>query len=345
MRGWAFDSKYSPQHNFTCLRGLLTTLGVLVQRGHRRIVIASNQVMCLRIALNFVRHRIAQGVQAYREFESDGRADAWHSMCRHYGAGTMRSLVRRFSNPTCLLYEGSLNPKRRNAMKKEFLSAEASLLGLSIKAGGQGLHLCPGSEAIILFGNLPWSPSHIKQTWKRIHRLGQDCKITGNVTVLQLMAHGSADAGIAKLHRDKAEFNSQVGASSGKKAIKVAKKASADETWKKYGSLLNACQMPELGSDGLLHFAPPGRKMVKPGGNKNALEDWEDFALAFDDVATPLPWCNVTHLPATLDRIKVAVDKEWKNEKAKREEWKKQKVVREAMERLTETDPLDSVFD
>ena len=77
------------------------------------------------------------------------------------------------------------------------------MLFLSIGAGGVGLHLVPGCEAMLFWGSMPFSPAHRRQALKRIHRIGQTAPITGKVTVRHLIAHGSVDNAIGVMHGDK----------------------------------------------------------------------------------------------------------------------------------------------
>lgn len=93
-------------------------------------------------------------------------------------------------------FDGNLSHVKRDAMKDAFLTCNVGLLFLSVAAGGQGLHLVPGCNAMVLFGSAPWSSSATKQLFKRIHRIGQ----TKPVSVRYLVAHGSVDACIYSVH-------------------------------------------------------------------------------------------------------------------------------------------------
>lgn len=100
---------------------------------------------------------------------------------------------------TLLTYSGSLSQTQRSQVPEMFLTAPRSVLFLSIEAGGTGLHLCPGCEAVIFWGSRPFSPMQVLQTTKRVHRIGQE----NPVKVVHLIADGSVDFAINKVHADK----------------------------------------------------------------------------------------------------------------------------------------------
>lgn len=104
--------------------------------------------------------------------------------------------------PTCgdiFVYDGSLSQKRRAEIPQAFLVADHSIMFLSVEAGGTGTNFCPGCEAMIFCGSRPFSPQQVMQTSKRIHRIGQDkpCRI------VHLIANGSVDYAINRVHADK----------------------------------------------------------------------------------------------------------------------------------------------
>ena len=98
-----------------------------------------------------------------------------------------------------LTYDGSLTLKKRADVVGKFLDDGRSVLMLSIQAGGTGLHLVPGSNAVIFFGSLPFSPMEMIQTAKRVHRIGQEFP----VEVHCLVAKGSVNDAITLVHKDK----------------------------------------------------------------------------------------------------------------------------------------------
>jgi len=102
-----------------------------------------------------------------------------------------------------VMFTGEISTLNREKNKKEFLSAENSIMFLNILAGGVGLHLVPGCEAMIFWAALPYSPAAIDQCVARIQRFGQLAPLTGNVEIVYLFPYGSRDFGISNLHRDK----------------------------------------------------------------------------------------------------------------------------------------------
>lgn len=145
---------------------LASELTKLRSEGHQRVVIAANHTSIMRIVRIWLERN-------HPEF---GRV---------------------------FVYDGDLLPKDRVAAKKGFLQSDNSLLFLSVLAGGVGLHLVPGCEAMIFWGSLPFSPAHTRQCMKRIHRIGQVCPLTGKVSVRYLIPHRSIDGAIGKVHTDK----------------------------------------------------------------------------------------------------------------------------------------------
>lgn len=107
------------------------------------------------------------------------------------------------------VYDGEQSQRQRLDAKRGFLQPDQdALLFLSVGAGGVGLHLVPGCEAIVFWGSLAFSPAHLQQCAKRIHRIGQVCPITrarghAHVAVRYLVPHGSVDGAIGKVHSDK----------------------------------------------------------------------------------------------------------------------------------------------
>lgn len=146
---------------------LVAELRRLRAGGHRRIVVACHHVTEMKIVKTWIE----------REHVDLGETFMF--------TGDITSMNKRLAN------------------KDAFLRAEHALLFLGIKTGGTGLHLVPGCEAMVFFGAMPWSPANTDQCVARINRMGQNAPITGQVTAVHLVAYGSIDAAIAKLHGDK----------------------------------------------------------------------------------------------------------------------------------------------
>lgn len=185
---------------------LAAEIQVLRQARHRRIVVAANHVSILKI--------VALWIQ--REHPEFG---------------------------TIFMYTGEETRKKRVKNKDTFLECDNGLLLLSIGAGGVGLHLVPGCEAMIFWGSMAFSPAHRRQCEKRIHRIGQECPLTGKVSIVHMVPYGSVDASIGKVHGDKDAL------------IKFVQERDTsgfandnDSTWRKCGRIVDECLL--LADDG-----------------------------------------------------------------------------------------------
>ena len=149
----------------------------------------------------------------------------------------------------CYMYKGDMSQKQRLAAKKGFLRSQRAVLFLSIGAGGVGLHLVPGCEAMVFWGSMPFSPAHTRQAMKRIHRIGQHAPITGKVSIIHLIPYGSVDGAIATVHGDKNALINlvQEGDDSGFGG-------DADSQWRKAGRIVDACE--PVGEDGSFGTMP-----------------------------------------------------------------------------------------
>jgi len=102
-----------------------------------------------------------------------------------------------------VMFTGEIRPDERERNKQTFLNADKSIMFLNILAGGVGLHLVPGCEAMLFWAGLSYSPAGIDQCVARIQRFGQLAPITGRIEIVYLYPYGSRDYGVAKLHTDK----------------------------------------------------------------------------------------------------------------------------------------------
>lgn len=155
-------------------------------------------------------------------------------------------------------FDGSLSQQERKEVKRGFLENEKpTILFLSIGAGGTGLHLVgnPSERSAIIFCfSSPFSPAQIRQTYKRIHRIGQ----AHEVHVRHLVAYGSVDYAIRKGHVCKQNLADYV-VDGNKKALgemaeiaaNLARAASKEDqsveigttgcTWKQMGRYVDIC--------------------------------------------------------------------------------------------------------
>ena len=105
-----------------------------------------------------------------------------------------------------ITYDGSLSQSKRTNAVDSFLGGSNTVMLMSIDAGGTGLHLVPGANAVVFWGSRPFSPLQILQTSKRVHRIGQKHP----VTVIHLIADGSVDSAINAVHGDKLTLSNAV---------------------------------------------------------------------------------------------------------------------------------------
>ena len=96
------------------------------------------------------------------------------------------------------VFDGSLEPKARNDMVKDFIACPKGVLLFS-GAGGIGITLCPGCEVLLSVGSLPWNATDIDQAFGRVHRIRQDKP----VEIIQFVARRSVTAAKLSLHDDK----------------------------------------------------------------------------------------------------------------------------------------------
>lgn len=111
--------------------------------------------------------------------------------------------------PECgdiITYDGSLSQSKRTKAIAAFLGGENTVMLMSIDAGGTGLHLVPGANAVVFWGSRPFSPMQVLQTAKRVHRLGQEFPCL----IIHLIANGSVDHAINLVHGDKLTLSNAV---------------------------------------------------------------------------------------------------------------------------------------
>ena len=178
------------------LRALEAHILDLRSKGQKRIIVAANHVAILKIGMTYISKRVDAAI---------------------------------------VIYDGTLSLARRQVEKNRFLTADNSILFLSISAGGTGLHLVPGCSAMIFWGSRPYSPSIVHQCSKRIHRIGQHHE----VFIRHLIADGSIDSAISLLHEDKARLSSAV-LDGDFSSFETDVDGNAVLTWKKTGRVVDA---------------------------------------------------------------------------------------------------------
>lgn len=101
---------------------------------------------------------------------------------------------------TALRLDGSTAPSARMNVVDKFQRGEADVMFLSVKAGGVGLNL---TRASYVFHLDPWwNPAVEEQATGRAHRIGQ----TEPVTAIRLVARGTIEEAILRMHVDKRDL-------------------------------------------------------------------------------------------------------------------------------------------
>jgi SNF2 family DNA or RNA helicase len=98
---------------------------------------------------------------------------------------------------TSLYLDGSTPAAQRQTLIAAFQAGEAEVFLLSLKAGGTGINLTAADYVIHL--DPWWNPAVEDQATDRAHRIGQ----TRPVTVYRLIARGTIEEQILRLHGDK----------------------------------------------------------------------------------------------------------------------------------------------
>jgi len=142
-------------------------------------------------------------------------------------------------------YDGSLSGQRRDALVKAFLGCKSGVLGLSLKAGGVGLNLVPGVTAMVMLSQ-SFSPADTRQVEKRIHRCGQ----TSEVSIYHLLARGSPDWALTKVHEDKLALEAGV-------VNDDWSGVSADKCWRQAGRIADLCAAVDPATGNLIESSEP----------------------------------------------------------------------------------------
>ena len=145
--------------------------------------------------------------ETVRELNSNGSARVLVCACHTSLLRVAEAfLQKRGGVGEILLFEGSLSTSKRSKVVEAFLGGDHTVLLMSIDAGGTGLHLVPGSNAVVFWGSRPFSPMQTLQSKKRVHRIGQ----TEPVKVVHLIATGSVDWALQRVHADKLSLSAAV---------------------------------------------------------------------------------------------------------------------------------------
>ncbi|MCA9057237.1 MAG: SWF/SNF helicase family protein, partial [Planctomycetaceae bacterium] len=100
----------------------------------------------------------------------------------------------------CLYLDGQTTPKQRQKLVEGFQNGDGDAFLISLKAGGTGLNLTAADYVIHM--DPWWNPAVEDQATDRAHRIGQ----TKNVMVYRLIARGTIEEEILKLHSEKRDL-------------------------------------------------------------------------------------------------------------------------------------------
>lgn len=137
------------------------------------------------------------------------------------------------------IYKGAMTLKQRATTQRDFLTGEHAVLLMSIDAGGTGLHLVPGCNAVLFWGSRPFSPMKVLQAQKRVHRIGQ----AHPVKVIHLIGRGSVDEAIEALHAEKSALASAVLDLDGDLEIGCA------DRWRQTGRIVERCALADMNGE------------------------------------------------------------------------------------------------
>jgi superfamily II DNA or RNA helicase len=126
------------------------------------------------------------------------------------------SIIRRHLDAAGYTYQyldGSTPAKQRKKAVDDFQEGKGDIFLLSLKAGGLGLNLTAADYVIHM--DPWWNPAVEDQASDRAHRIGQEKP----VTVYRLVAAGTIEEKIVRLHQDKRELADNLLAGSDQSAI------------------------------------------------------------------------------------------------------------------------------
>lgn len=244
QRGAAhFDAPEHPIHSVTATGALLEAMATIRQlrsEGHELITFASHTVQPMSFCAKFLQENMSA-----EELGDVFRYDGKHA----------KSI------------------KHRRQIRTSFFASKRAILFLSVKAGGTGVHLVPrtgrGCCAMVFWGARSFSPADVYQTLKRIHRIGQKFPIT----VRHVIAYGSVDDSINRLHDDKRGLS---------RAMVEGDWATVGDgeeggEWKKTGRIVEGCR--ELQATGNFEAELPRlvaeRKLREDESNRKSVELYE----------------------------------------------------------------------
>lgn len=154
------------------------------------------------------------------------------------------------------VFTGRLSLRQRGDMLDAFLASPKAILFLSIDAGGTGLHICPGCNAVIFWGSRPFTPMKLMQAQKRVHRIGQKLP----VHVVHLVGNHSVDFAIDGMHQGKRDVARAV-------ADNNLTALPRDGSWKMVGRIVDRCGLAD--AQGRIRAesapAPPLRSAAQAG--------------------------------------------------------------------------------
>lgn len=99
---------------------------------------------------------------------------------------------------------GQVSEKNRNKAVADFQSGKVDVFVMTSRTGGLAITLTRAHT--MMFLDKPWNPEQMRQAEDRLHRIGQ----TNNVVYHSIIARGSIDEHVEKLHEHKENLKKQV---------------------------------------------------------------------------------------------------------------------------------------
>jgi SNF2 family DNA or RNA helicase len=116
----------------------------------------------------------------------------------------IKSMLREYF-PAVDLFEIIGSTKQRNIVVDHFqTNPNNAIILVSLKAGGIGITLTAADTVFLM--DPWWNPSIEKQAMDRVHRIGQDKK----VTIYRLITQNSIESGIQRLQEKKSSLFSEI---------------------------------------------------------------------------------------------------------------------------------------
>ena len=125
-----------------------------------------------------------------------------HRDTLNYLAVKIRGLIG--NEESVVMIHGGVKREERRKVQELFRNDPSTRVLLATDAAGEGVNL--QNANLMVNYDLPWNPNRLEQRFGRIHRIGQ----TEPVTVYRLIASGTIEEKILRLHGEKRELADQL---------------------------------------------------------------------------------------------------------------------------------------